>query len=414
MYRNKRKFPFLALAAVVAFGFAVWANAQPQMPPDEGPGDGPGPPALTPIQILGQSIFFDETLSSPAGQSCASCHAPEAGWVDNRGTDTSEGVVAGRFGPRNSLPVMYVDHGPEFHYDALTGGYVGGYYWDGRAKQRENQARIPFFSKTEMNNMNPRQVIRTIRRGAYASLFQEVFGPGAWDDDEEAFKNVQKAVTAFQESWVLNRFRSRFDQYRAGDTSALTLRERAGLELFEGKAGCASCHPSQDRPDGVGALFTTHRYVNLGVPRNGMNPFYDMPTAINPDGDLYVDHGLGGHLTGTAAAAEKGKFKIPSLRNVAKTGPYMHNGVFATLDEAVMFHNTRDVDSSWGPPEVAENVYTGPPVASAMLELSGPTLPPDGPDDPGGGVPRRIGNLMLTDAEVADIVRFLQALSDQP
>lgn len=416
MNRINRACSMVALAAVVALGLMVPAFAQPQIPPpDWGGGGDPGPPPPTPIETLGRLIFFDATLSTPDGMSCASCHAPESGWAGQPGQPrlpTSEGVVAGRFGMRNPLTVTYADLTPGFHYDALTGGFAGGYYRDGRAQEAIDQIRIPFLSRLEMNNPDVKQVVRDIRRSSYAGLFEEVFGPGFWHDDERAFDRVVEAVVAFEKSAELNRFDTRFDRFRAGETGALTLQERSGLALFEGRAGCTACHPSQTHPDGRPALFTTYRYYNLGVPRNPKNPFYDMPASINPEGDDYVDPGLGGHLAGPAASAERGKFKVPSLRNVARTAPYMHNGAFDTLLEAVMFHNTRDIDPVWGPPEVAGNVYTGPPVTWALPVPDRPTLPPWPPEDPGGRVPR-VGDLMLAPGEVADIVAFLQALSDR-
>jgi len=408
---------FTALAAALAFGAIQRAEAQRHLPPDGGPGGGgPGVPTLTSQQLLGQSIFLDTSLSTPDGQSCASCHDPGTGWADARNVldpfngPTSEGVVAGRFGRRNSPAVTYGDFAPPFHFDVLTGMYVGGRYWDGRAPNPLEQAKLPFLDHVEMNNHGPRNVVLAVRKSSYAGLFEALFSRDIWKDEDLAFDRIAECLAAFQASHVLNRFNSRYDRYRAGDVPALTPWERSGLALFEGRGGCAGCHPSQVRP-GVGRpLFTTYRYYNLGVPKNPRNPFYDMPPPINPAGHDYVDLGLGGTL---GIESENGKFKVPSLRNVDLTPPYMHNGAFGTLYDAVMFHNTRDTDSRWGPPEVPWNIATGPTTARSVPTPEGPTMPPH-PGEPPVGGQGRIGDLMLGAGEVDQIVAYLKALSDGP
>jgi len=417
MNRFKLALSFTAMAALVAFGFVARVEAQPQMPPDDGSGGGdPGVPVLTAQQLLGQSIFFDTSLSTPNGQSCASCHDPGTGWADARNVldpfngPTSEGVVAGRFGRRNSPAVTYGDFAPPFHFDALTAAYVGGRYWDGRAKNPLEQAKAPFLDPVEMNNHGPHNVVLAVRKSPYAGIFEGMYGVGIWKDEALVFDRIAECLAAFQTSHVLNRFDSRYDRYKAGDVTALDYRERAGLALFEGRGDCAACHPSQVRAGVSRPVFTTFRYYNLGVPKNPHNPFYDMPPSINPAGHDYIDLGLGGVL---GFAGENGKFKVPSLRNVNLTPPYMHNGAFATLYDAVMFHNTRDTDSRWGPPEVSSNIATGPTTARNVLTPEGPTMPPDRGDPPAGGQ-GRLGNLMLSAIEVDQIVAYLQALSDGP
>jgi cytochrome c peroxidase len=136
-------------------------------------------------------------------------------------------------------------------------------------------------------------------------------------------------------------------------------------------------------------LFTNHNYVNLGVPANPANPFYALPRRFNPAGANFVDWGLGGTLLARGvpgASDQMGKFKVPSLRNVALTAPYMHNGVFADLTTVVNFYNTRDVaGAGWGPPEVAHlNMFRA----------------------------NHFGNLGLTPAEVEAIVAFLETMTD--
>ena len=138
-------------------------------------------------------------------------------------------------------------------------------------------------------------------------------------------------------------------------------------------------------------LLTNHGYFNLGTPRNPLNPFYTIASGagFNPLGDDYIDEGLGGLLAtrGVEGADEEmGKFKVPSLRNCAKTAPYMHNGVFADLKSVIAFYNTRDVPGAgWGPPEVDHaNIFRD----------------------------SHYGDLGLTDAEIDALVAFLETFTD--
>jgi cytochrome c peroxidase len=182
------------------------------------------------------------------------------------------------------------------------------------------------------------------------------------------------------------RFDSKYDQHVANPQAVpLTDSELRGLALFTGNAKCANCH-SLDTTLAGKALFTNFGYQNIGVPRNPMNPFYFLPQSLNPDGANFVDLGLGGFLKDPK---QYGKHKIPSLRNVGITSPYMHNGFFKTLREVVSFDNTRDVVASWPAPEVSENVHRH--------------MPP---------MPGTFGRLGLTDGEIDDIVAFLMTLTD--
>lgn len=178
----------------------------------------------------------------------------------------------------------------------------------------------------------------------------------------------------------MNRFDSKYDYFLKGKAQ-LSEQEIRGMGLFvsERKGNCAACHPSAPAPDGTPPLFTDFTYDNLGVPGNPENPYYTLSRDLNPDGFDYVDLGLA--LT-VNDPAENGKFRVPTLRNVALTPPYMHNGVFKTLYQVVAFYNTRDV-GPWPPPEVAENVND-----------------------------EELGDLGLTNQEIEDIVAFLNTLTD--
>ena len=131
---------------------------------------------------------------------------------------------------------------------------------------------------------------------------------------------------------------------------------------------------------GAHPLFTDFSYDNIGVPANPANPFYSMNKSINPHGRSYADKGLG---TTTRNQKQDGKFKVPTLRNIAQTAPYMHNGIFTTLREVIDFYNTRDVDKKWPAPELNNNVNT-----------------------------EELGDLKLSKNEIDDLVAFLNTLND--
>ncbi|MBC2699424.1 MAG: cytochrome-c peroxidase [ANME-2 cluster archaeon] len=349
---------------------------------------------LTPQEELGKLLFFDTDLSVPQGQSCASCHDPDFGFADpDSSRAVSMGAIHVRFGDRNSPTAAYAGYSPDFHYDVDEGIYIGGQFWDGRAANLAEQAKGPFLNPLEMNNPSKQAVIQKIRNSDYVDLFEVVYGEDALDDVDMAYDQVADAIAAFEMTDEVNRFSSKYDKYLAGEVS-LTKEEKRGLKLFNNpkKGNCAACHLSTAGPYADEPLFTDFTYDNLGVPSNlGMlgdspelmnyYPFYYQPLApnFNPNGLNFVDYGLGGIVPG-----ETGKVKVPTLRNVAITSPYMHNGAFTTLKEVVHFYNTRDVPGEvWPAPEVGENVNTD-----------------------------ELGDLGLTDGQEDAIVAFMETLTD--
>jgi cytochrome c peroxidase len=327
---------------------------------------------LTLEQQLGKQIFFDKNLSSPAGQSCASCHDSKVSFTDTiQDLPVSLGAVEGRTGSRNTPSVGYAAFAPQFHFDVEEGLYIGGQFLDGRAANLKEQAKGPFLNPDEMNNADESSVIEKIKVANYAALFKQVFGVHIFNDTAEAYDKMAQAIVAYENTPSFNQFTSKYDYFLAGHIS-LTELEQKGLELFEdeNKGNCAACHIS-NTDDGSQPLFTDFTYDNLGTPSN--------LKILALKGTDFIDVGLGG----TVGSEENGKFKVPSLRNVAKTAPYMHNGIFADLKEVVDFYNTRDVDAKWAAPEVAANVNTD-----------------------------ELGDLGLTDAEVEAIVAFMRTLTD--
>jgi cytochrome c peroxidase len=353
---------------------------------------------LSPKERLGRQLFFDTSLSSPPGQSCATCHAPEQAFTDpDQRQPTSNGVNPNLFGSRNSPTAMYAAFSPAFHFDETEGLYVGGQFLDGRAATLEEQAKQPFLNPLEMANPDRRSVVESVRKAPYARLFKRVFGATSLDDVDQAYERIAEAIAAFERTRGFNRFTSKYDYYLAGK-ARLTAQELRGLEVYEDPArgNCAACHPSRPAEDGTPPLFTDFTYDNLGVPKNPYNPFYGMPATFNPDGRRFIDRGLG---TAVNLRSEDGKFKVPTLRNIALSAPYMHNGYFLTLRGVVEFYSTRDTRPAcrkdftgeaealqrgcWPAPEVAENVNQD-----------------------------ELGRLGLTEQEIDDLVAFMNTLTD--
>jgi len=346
--------------------------------------------ALTPQEQLGKSLFFDTNLSTPPGQACAVCHAPEVGWTGpdqaiNAGGAVYEGAVAGRFGNRKPPASAYAGDSPILYYSGTN--WVGGMFWDGRATgwtlgdPLAEQALGPFLNPAEQNNASPQVVIDKVLASSYSTLFLQV----CTDPDTNArYECIGRAIAAYERSGESSAFTSKYDYWLKGQVR-LSGQEQWGLNLFNGKGKCAACH--------VAPLFTDFTYDNLGIPRNPMNPFYEMP--YNPDGENWVDPGLGGFLESAGYpeavwGPELGKHKVPTLRNVDLrpfkkfVKAYGHNGYFKSLEEIVHFYNTRDVaGAGWPPPEVAANVNTA-----------------------------EMGNLGLNVGEELAIVAFLRTLSD--
>lgn len=337
--------------------------------------------ALTAKQSVGLAMYSDTNLSSPPGQACASCHKLSQGAVDpDSNIPTSEGVVPGRFGSRNTPTAFYARYSPPFHYDNDGATYVGGQFWDGRATSLEQQAKGPFLNPVEMNNPSKAAVVAKVASSTYAARFKQVYGAAVFSNVNAAYDDIADAIATFERMPNFAQFRSRYDAFLAG-TGTLSAQEMSGLALFEdpAKGNCSACHPSRAAADGTPPLFTDFTYDNLGIPRNAGNPFYTQPAQFNPAGAAYVDHGLGGAL---GDAEQDGRFKVPTLRNLAKTAPYGHNGYFPDLHSVVDFYNSRDV-------------VAGPPAE----------IPATVNHD-------ELGNLGLSLQEVNDIVAFLGTLND--
>ncbi len=327
---------------------------------------------LTPPQMLGKKLFFDTNLSTPPGQSCATCHMPAQGFADPEMLAVSRGANKSVFGHRNTTTVSYASYTPFFHYDSTDEVFVGGLFWDGRAATLSEQDMNPLLSHEEMGNLDKKSVVEQVKKSDYKDLFIYVFGKDGFNDVDKAFESIAEVIEEYEETRELSPFTSKFDYYTKG-LAKFSPAEKRGLSLFNDpkKGNCAACHPSTPDQFCNTILFTDYTYDNLGVPVN--------QDLVKLDPSYKQDLGLGSRLK---KASENGKFKVPTLRNVAMTAPYFHNGVFKTLDEVMDFYNDRN-SGRFGKAEVPENVNE-----------------------------EELGNLKLTKSEMNDIIAFLKTLTD--
>jgi cytochrome c peroxidase len=252
---------------------------------------------FTPQQTdLGRYLFFDPVLSGGGDLSCASCHDPDRGFSDGRGRS----IGAGGEPVARSAPSLW------------NVAFLQSFFWDGRASTLEEQMQGPLYDPHEMAN-TPEQLVRTLNDiPAYRALFAQAW-PQAFQapDDRIRLDQVYTAITAFQVSLIsLN---SRYDQYAHGYADALSAAEKEGLNIFRSfVARCAECHTPP--------LFTNQQIAVIGTPEPEGLPFDSGAQKIRSDPSV------------------RGGFKVPSLRNIELTAPYMHSGRFATLREAAAFY----------------------------------------------------------------------------
>jgi cytochrome c peroxidase len=325
-----------ALLAVVLAGGALVAGAAPERPPQP-------PLGLLPVYWpddnpyaadkaeLGRLLYFDPRLSSDGTISCATCHEPEKAFTDGAAVSTG---IGGQKGGRSAPTV-------------INRAYSTLQFWDGRAASLEEQAKGPIANPIEMTTEKDESaahracVERLKAVPGYVERFERVFGTRDFTID-----HVAKAIATFERTVYSGN--SPFDRYRAGDKAALTPEQARGMDVFFKKAACDACH--------IGFNFTDGSYANIGI---GMD---------RPKPDL-------GRYEVTRREEEKGAFKTPTLREIAHTAPYMHDGSLKTLEEVVEHYNKGGI----------KNPY----------------------------LDQRMKPLNLTDQEKKDLVAFLKALSGE-
>ena len=370
--------------------------------------------SLTPRERLGLRLFFDASLSDPAGVACASCHDPRRAFTGNNSTmiGVAQGSRSDQFGTRDAPTVMYLATAPRFGRIEKDGKRVpaGGFFWDGRADTLEEQARQPFFNSAEMNNADTPALIAKVAKSAYADAFRQEWGEPIFDNPEAALDAVTASIAAFERTRVFQPFTSKFDAVMRGQAK-FTEQEQRGLSLFtlRQKGNCAHCHSVDVASrDPQKSLFTDFSYRALGLPRS-----MRIPKNADP---AFIDLGLCERVPVALANDRKpgaespkpqvtdpvtcGFFKTPTLRNITVTAPYMHNGFFDNLRDAVAFYATRDTDPArWFPEGKKFNDLPAP--YHSNVDVDTPPYQRRPQQRP-----------QLTNEEIDDIVAFLYTLTD--
>lgn len=254
-------------------------------------------PPTTASIALGKKLFFSPVLSVDRSVSCASCHDPKFGFADNKPVSTG---VHGKSGSRNAPTVV-------------NAAYYKMQFWDGRAGSLEEQVSGPMLNSLEMGHSLEGLEKAVRQEPELRQMFQRAFGPG-----EPTMEKITMAIASWERTLLSGN--SPFDRYFfGGDKSALSEQARQGLDVFRNpsKGNCAACHLIQENY----ALFTDQRFHNLGV-------------GLTPAGEIADS----GRSTQTGRESDRGAFRTPSLRNVALTAPYMHDGSLKTLKEVVDFY----------------------------------------------------------------------------
>jgi cytochrome c peroxidase len=275
----------LVASAGIASQPAVPLRANPALPPVAIPPDNPQTEEKV---ALGAQLFFDPRLSADDTISCATCHDPDTAWANHNPVDVG---IGGQQGDRNSGTI-------------LDAAYMDFQFWDGRATSLEEQALGPIHNPVEMGETLENVVRKLNAIDGYRDQFDAVFGTDATVD------GIARAIAAFERTVLSGP--APFDRYMDGDKTAIPPAAIRGLRVFNGKARCRTCH--------TGPMFSDQSFHNIGV---GMD---------RPEPDV-------GRQAVTNDPKDRGKFKTPSLRNVALTWPYMHDGSERTLADVVEFYD---------------------------------------------------------------------------
>ncbi|MGN5353950.1 cytochrome-c peroxidase [Ralstonia sp. L16] len=366
----------------------------------------PSVPAMT---ALGKALFFDPALSASGKQSCASCHSPTHAYGPPNDLSVQLGGADMRkTGVRAAPSLRYIQNVPAFteHFyendgnDSEDQGPTGGYTWDGRVSSTHDQARIPLLSAHEMANGTQAAVVAKLRNGRHAQAFRQVFGNDILDNEDTAFRAALMVLEVFQQTpSEFYPYDSKYDAFLRKQVK-LSPQEMRGLQVFAdpAKGNCASCHVSAIKQDGAFPAFTDFGHIAVGVPRN-------RTLAANAD-PKFFDLGLCGpdRTDLRDRAGYCGRFRTPSLRNVAQRKTFFHNGAIHSLEDAVRFYAQRDTQPQKWYPRKADGTVDKfddlPAQYRANVNM----------ERPFGGKPG--DKPVLSEADVRDIVAFLKTLTD--
>lgn len=322
----------LAVLGVVVIGSAGLATAAelPKLPLGLKPVPVPADNPMTPEKVeLGKQLYFDPRLSCDDTVSCASCHDPKKGW--SNGNQFATGVrsqVGGR-----SAPTI------------INAAYSELQFWDGRAHRLEGQALGPIQNPIEMDHKLEDCVVKLNKVAGYREQFRKVF------NSDVTPENIAKAIAAFER--IVLSGNAPYDRFKAGQQSALSPAAQRGLALFNGKGRCSACHS--------GPNFSDDAFHNIGVGMNNAKP------------DL-------GRYEVTKVTGDKGAFKTPTLREISRSGPYMHDGSLKTLEDVVDYYDKGGIAN----PQLDEEIFplklTAAEKADLITFLKEGLSSPDYPD----------------------------------
>lgn len=364
-----------------------------------GGGDSPqAVPTAADRIAIGERLFGETALSASGRLACATCHVESSAHAGAAGSFLPLGGVNGDQQGLRSMPTLrYLSDNRAFGFNP-NGDPAGGFTWDGRADSLAAQARLPLLATHEMANGDEASVARRLRALPYLAQLQFAFALPSRASDAQWVEAAAQALADYQAGDPrFQPYTSKFDAVLAG-RAALSAQEAHGLALFNDpqRGNCATCHTSTAAPGGRPPLFTNFSYHALGVPRNASQATRDA---------AFFDLGLCGPRRSDLSdlGALCGMFRVPTLRNVALTAPYFHNGAIATLEVAVAFYATRDSDPARWYPVVGGRVQRFddlPPAYHANLSF-------EAPFNPRPGAPPA-----LSIQDVQDLVAFLTTLTD--
>ena len=345
---------------------------------------------------LGQILFLDTNFSANRTMSCATCHEPSKNFTDHRDNVGKRMVSLGddgkALGTRNTPMATYANTSPPFHFDKVLNEYVGGQFLDGRANTLADQAMGPPLNLVEMGLPHAGLLVERLQENPfYVTNFKRLYGDKVFDSKETdtdfpAFNGFARAIEAFEKTNAFSSYDSKYDRFLKGEYE-LTVLEDLGRTLFfsNNNVSCNSCHMLKVE-DSKKEPFTNHQYRNIGVPSN------QQLLALGHLKADFIDHGL---LENPAVDDPKydGKFKNPSLRNVAVTAPYMHNGVFKELRTVMEFYD------HYNNTERKINPETGKPWRS--------------PEVPNTVDKEDLTGHALTDRKIDALVAFMKTLTDK-
>lgn len=342
-------------------------------------------------QQLGQQLYFDPNLSLHRTQSCSTCHSPDKGFIDPRDNGVKAAVSLGddshSLGDRTAPTASYASYSPKFHFDDKKKQYIGGQFWDGREADLTGQAGGPPTNPIEMGMPDKASVVKRLMENAYyVTSFEQAYGKDIFKDSNNAYTAMAESIAAFEKTDFFSPFDSKYDRYLKGEY-VLTDQEELGKSLFfsNNNTNCSTCHAL--KKEGYNKeTFTNYEFHNIGTP---VNHLVRLKNGVPAD---TIDHGLLNNSQVTDTQHD-GKFKVPTLRNIAVTAPYMHNGAFNDLKTVIKFYD------KYNNPKSNINPETNKPWAKAEVETT---------------INKKdLKMKKLTDAKIDALLAFMKTLTDK-